>query len=170
MRRMNRLAQAAAVLALALCISAGCDRGSRGARVEEQRSMHPASQSPGKTGGDAQQDMPAPETPTTTDASPVQPRTDRPAAEPARAETPPEPEKKLPEHLTLMQRVDPNAEGRIEVSVSGSDVLELAAHNVKRFRVSRERSPLATTRSVVLRVDGQVFEWTRAYTTIELES
>lgn len=97
-------------------------------------------------------------------------------AQPPSSEKPPEveqkpvePEKpKLPPYLSIIERVDNADKARVDATID-SNKLRLTTENVRRLRVTRRDLPIARDKSVFLRVDNFVLEWTPKSDAIELE-
>ena len=84
-------------------------------------------------------------------------------------ETPEEPEPKTPRYLAIVEQVHPDRDPKVRATIVSPTKLELETDNIKRLRITREGLPLASNRSIVLRIDGQGIEWTREYLAVELE-
>ena len=86
------------------------------------------------------------------------------------AEKPPhEPEPRLPRYLRILERFDNTVQSKVRVRLEPPAKLEIQTDNVKRLRITRIGLPLMRGRSTVLRIDEQVFEWTRRSDVVELE-
>lgn len=148
--------------------------------------------SPAVAPGDGRQDAPrerrAPE-PTAEDrrSSTDDPRADAQAPDrPARAERseqpppavknepPPKPQPEappkdppLPKYIRVLERDDPKAAIAISAVADRPDSLELRTTNVQRFRIDRRELATPSGRSIALRLDDQVIEWTARYSVLE---
>ncbi len=80
-----------------------------------------------------------------------------------------EPEPRLPSYLRILERFDNTARVKVRVRLEPPAKLEIQTDNVKRLRITRIGLPLMRGRSTVLRIDEQVFEWTRRSDVVELE-
>lgn len=123
--------------------------------------------------GDAPQPDPAGATTQPANAPAARPQARSTPIEPAPAEidmeTPEEPEPRTPRYLEIVDEIRADGVGTVRATVTLPSKLELETDNVKRLRITREGLPLATGRSIVVRIDGQGIEWTRQYTAVELE-
>lgn len=85
--------------------------------------------------------------------------------EPAPAPVPPQ---KLPPYISVLERVEHEKRSVVDSAIVRNK-LQLSTQNVKRLRISRRDLPIARDKSVILRVDDFVLEWTPKSDTIELE-
>ncbi len=81
---------------------------------------------------------------------------------PPRAPAPP------PAYVAILEPVDPTDGTAVHTIVEAPDRVRLRTRNIRRLSITRHGSPLVRDRSVVLRIDTQVFEWLPRYTALEL--
>jgi len=103
------------------------------------------------------------ETPETPPAAAIEPA----PARPPEAPKPAEPE--LPPYIRVVERFRPSEPALVHLDDSSPERLVVETRNVRRLWIDRERAPLVTNRSVVLRLDGQGIEWTGDSRTREFE-
>jgi hypothetical protein len=72
-------------------------------------------------------------------------------------------------YLQILELRDAARGPTIHSLVSGRRELRLDTDNIQRLRITRDQLPIPRDRSVVLRIDGQNFEWTSRSASIELE-
>lgn len=92
----------------------------------------------------------------------------RPPAPPAAEPAPPKPPAPPPSYVAVLEPVDPTAGTSLHTTVQTPDRIRLRTRNIRRLSITRRGSPLVRDRSVVLRIDTQVFEWLPRYTALEL--
>ena len=66
----------------------------------------------------------------------------------------------LPDYITVLERFQTDEPARVELAITSPERLVIDTQNVRRLRVDRQRLPMNTRRSIVLRLDGQGIEWT----------
>jgi type IV secretory pathway VirB10-like protein len=138
----------------------GCDGGSR-----EGRGVAPAAGQV-EPAGKPEQAPPA-------TAAPRSPVADvPPAASPAPVPAVPpeeEPEPEVPppppDYVRILAVLDPKQPARVTVETSPQNDLVISTRNVRLLEIDRERVPLNIRKSIALRLDGQVIEWTAGSTT-----
>lgn len=181
--RSARIAAGLLAPVLALLLTAGCAaparrtrppdtpaaapvRAPEGGEVESSpQTVAPAAPSPGPVSAPGRESHPSsraagpvPEgSPTTRPAAP----SGEPLPEPA----PPA----LPSYVRVLERFDPQEPARVHVEISSARRLVIETDNVQRLRIDRARLPMATHRSIVLRLDGQGIEWTPRSTVREFQ-
>ncbi len=78
---------------------------------------------------------------------------------PAEPAEPPE-DPPLPDYLRVVTKIDRMKPFKVAVEKGPPNRLMLDTENVSRIRIDRARFGLAGRKSIVLRLDGQVIEWT----------
>ena len=92
-----------------------------------------------------------------------------PASQPPLSSTPPSPPPAPPPaYVAVLEPVDPTDGTAVHTIVEAPDRVRLRTRNIRRLSITRHGSPLVRDRSVVLRIDTQVFEWLPRYTALEL--
>ncbi|MBW7906028.1 MAG: hypothetical protein LC135_17330 [Phycisphaerae bacterium] len=136
------------------------------ARPGPRADAHPAAPSPAPRSADAQPATepvePAAPEPRPADAAPAAPPPDDGAIA-ARADNP----YAIP-YLRILELRSAAEPPVVTPRLEGEQVLVLETRNVQRLRITREHLAIRRDRSVILRIDGQNFEWTRRYDSIEL--
>lgn len=75
----------------------------------------------------------------------------------------------LPEYLEIRSRVHDGKVAQVRSQILSGGRLVIDTDNVTRLRIRRELLDLPTRRSVILRLDGQVIEWTAGSPVSEFE-
>ena len=91
-----------------------------------------------------------------------------PPASPAARPQPPAPPAAPPSYVAVLEPVDPTRGTSLHTTVETPNRIRLRTGNVRRLSITRRGSPLVRDRSIVLRIDTQVFEWLPRYTALEL--
>lgn len=84
----------------------------------------------------------------------------------AQPDTPPK-DPPLPKYIRVLERDDPKSAIAISAAADRPDTLELKTTNVQRFRIDRRELAAPSGRSIALRLDDQVIEWTARYSVLE---
>lgn len=79
------------------------------------------------------------------------------------------PSPRLPEYVSIVERIDPSRPAQLAVNLEPPRELELTTDNVRRLWLTRDGLALSRNRSIVLRIDGQGIEWTPRFVAVELE-
>jgi len=93
----------------------------------------------------------------------------RPTSAAVKPDEPGDREEPLPRYLEVLERYDDSARAVVRARLERPAKLEIQTDNVKRLRITRARLPLTSTRSTVLRIDDQVFEWLQRSDEVVLE-
>jgi hypothetical protein len=92
-----------------------------------------------------------------------------PPVEPAAADKPQEPaENELPPYVKILRPGGRADLAHVDITLKQPATLQLATRDVERLWVGRRELPVGRNRNVILRVDGQVFEWSRRHDALEL--
>jgi hypothetical protein len=160
----------ALLLGLAVLTAAGCQsRQMAPPAVQPPPRSEPARPAPHPA---PPSERPAP--PAVAAAPPASPAPAQPPVPPPTATTPPpaappaaasaEP---VPEYVEVLELIDPGGATRVRAQTDPPARLVVETENVQRLRLRRARLSLARDRSVALKLDGQMFEWTRATPIVE---
>jgi hypothetical protein len=173
------------LLAALLVVSAGCQQQRPAPGAEPAREPTPVKPADRPAKPDR-----APAQPAVAQPAPAQPaRSPQPTPAPAPvvstppakpepvAQAPAEPEEsaeseegdKLPPYVRILRLSGATARPTVDVEARTPATLELHTNGVERLWVGRRELPVGRNSSVALRIDEQVFEWSRSHTELELE-
>jgi hypothetical protein len=166
MRRRPATRRPSPILALfVLFVVGGCAAPGR-TRPGPQADAHQAAPSPAPPPAAAQPPtepgVPATPEPRPADAAPTAPPPDDDAPA-AGGENP----YAIP-YLRILELRSASEPPVVTPRLEGQQALLLETRNVQRLRITREHLAIRRDRSVILRIDGQNFEWTTRHDSIEL--